>query len=73
MKKVLKFMQEIVPDLSPEVDENTSLADIWFDQFCCELLARKLNDEYTILIPDREVDAWETVGDIFTTVKKYEH
>lgn len=65
-------MEKHVPGLPP-TDKYTLLSDIFFDDFCKELLSRDLEQEYTILIPALETDHWNTVGDIVETVEKYRH
>lgn len=72
LQTVQQLMEKHVPGLPP-TDEFTILSDLYFDEFCKELLAQDLEEEYTILIPALEAERWHTVGDIIETVEKYIH
>ncbi len=71
-QKVRELMEFIIPDL-PEMDEHTLLADVGFDDFCKDMLSYDLEINFTICIPDLEVDHWQTFGDILETVYRYQH
>lgn len=70
IQKIKLLMEETIPDL-PEIDSNSLLEDLGFDNFYKTMLAQNLEQEFIISIPEVEVHHWTTVNDVAETILRY--
>ncbi|MBQ8869948.1 MAG: hypothetical protein IJ019_01055 [Alphaproteobacteria bacterium] len=62
-------MIEIIPEVGADITAKAKLSDICFDKFGMDLLRPKLEERFSILISDDELDSFKTVDDIVKFVR----
>lgn len=68
--KVRASMVEVVPEVEEKVSKDANLEDIGFDTFGMDTLRPLLEEKFSILISNSELDSFKTVGDIVEFVRK---
>ena len=67
--EIRPMMIEVIPEMKNNINANAVLADICFDKFGMDLLRPKLEERFSILISDSELDSFKTVADIVKFVR----
>ena len=67
--EICPLMLEIIPEIKTDIKKETLLEDICFDKFGLDLLRPKLEEKYSILITDSELDSFKTVADIVNFIR----
>ncbi len=69
LEKVCTLMHEAIPEINVEIKKETNLSDIGFDTYGMDNLRPLLEEKFSILISNSELDSFKTVADIIKFVR----
>ena len=64
LNKVRALMQEAIPELDGQISGETILNEVGFDTYAMDLLRPLLEEHFSVLISNSELDSFKTVADI---------
>ena len=67
--EIRPMMVEVIPEVGADITAKANLSDICFDKFGMDLLRPKLEERFSILISNEELDGFKTVDDIVKFVR----